>query len=127
MGKGLKQNKNLSRILTYKREKEKALRAMHVEWGCARDPNPNAADTKARNKKNIYKKIEKQRTHRGGHGPKPTNNRTQGPKTGRRKNNFLYVNFVPCNTGLDTCLLTMSAATQDARQVREQMKRIWGF
>ena len=84
MGKGLKQNKNLSRILTYKREKEKALRAMHVEWGCARDPHKNAADTKARNKKNLEKKIEKQRTHRGGqekpkHGPKPnkpTNNRT---------------------------------------------------
>ena len=56
MGKDLKDKKLEPNTYIQEREKEKALRAMHVEWGCARDPNPNAADTKARNKKTYKKK-----------------------------------------------------------------------
>ena len=82
MGEGLRE-KNLSKILTYKRrERDSIVRTCMSSQGVRAQTQPNAADTKQGTKKHI-KKISKNNEIPGeakekpNHGPKPKNNRTQ--------------------------------------------------
>ncbi len=131
MGKDLKDKKTRAEYLHTREEKEKALRAHACEWGCALNPNPN---TGKEQKKHIKKLKKKQRIHRGGQGK--TETWSEAEQTTEQDDlkqyeikPFCFICFsVHNNTGLDACLhRSPTAATQAARQVREQKRMAPGL